>query len=273
MSDKLHWSFDDSPILTKKVFAEGFSANETTLPQSAFDSSADWENSYDVIYAGPQDFSKDDYVYYGSLRVGVRFEKERLTLSVRGIRQLNQDYRCERQYLQAESVCRRDDLFSVEEGAPWSLRLRLKNQRDPATKPYAEMDETGCVQQDGIEKNTFAGKRYTYRISNSGQPVVSDWALLASVQTLPRDREFQFGYFQQLERYAAGHRIRFLETIQASFGGHDMTLHGYAQTGPGITPSFYWVDDHGRLLIARFALSALVYNSNPRLEKEAAHDS
>lgn len=273
MGDKLHWSFNDSPMLVNKVFPEGFSAAQSTLPGGAFDPASDWENAYDVVYPGPQDFSEDKQTYYGSLRITAQFKKDRIALGVRGIRQSGQDYREERQHMQADSICRRDPLFSLKADENWNLQLRLKNQVDPATKPYAAMNETGRLQSGKLEKQAAAGDWYTYRTVASGMPVVSDWALLAAVQTLPRDREFTFGYFQQLERFSPGHRIHFMETFAARFGDHDITLHGYAQTGPDIIPSYYWVDDHGRLLIARFALSMLVYNSNPRLEKIAANDA
>ena len=59
MSDVLHWSFDDNVMLRKTVFPEGFSAAESTLPTEAFDPSLDWENSYDLVYSGPQDFTEN----------------------------------------------------------------------------------------------------------------------------------------------------------------------------------------------------------------------
>lgn len=272
MSDKLHWSLGDSNAMVKRFLPEGISAAASTLPQDGFEPAADWENSYDVVYAGPQPLGKDDRLYYGSLRIGARFEKDRLNLKIRGIRQLQQDFRFERQHLQAECSCHRDHLFSLKEGAVWSLGNRLKNQRDPVTRPYAKIDESGRVRSGKIEKKNAAGEWYTYRTLDPGTPVVSDWALLAAVQVLPRDREFKFGYFAQLERFSPEHRIKFLETVRARFGDRDVSLHGYVQTGRGVTPYFYWVDDHGRLLFARFALAALVYSQNPRLEKEAKHD-
>ena len=274
MSDKLHWSFGDSLVLREKIFPEGFSAPKSTLPAEAFSPAANWENAYDLVYTGTDEqyIKKNCYAYFGSLRIGAQFEKDRLHLKVQGIRQMQEQEPHERQHLEAESTCRRDALFSLEDGAAWNLRLRLKHVLDVTTKPYSQMDETGRFQQGRIEKRSDSGDWRTYRTTSSEFPLVSDWALLAAVQSLPRDQEFRFGHFQQLERYCPGHRIRFLETFAARFGDNEITLHGYAHTGQGITPRFYWVDDHGRLLIARFTLSALVYNPNPHLEKEALND-
>ncbi len=44
------------------------------------------------------------------------------------------------------------------------------------------------------------------------------------------------------------------------------------QVGSGIIPQFYWIDDSGRLLIARLALGMLVYNAAPRLDQIAKED-
>ncbi|QHI68843.1 hypothetical protein [Tichowtungia aerotolerans] len=269
MKNKFHWSFGDSSILSGKVFQEGFSSVNSTLPQETFAPSSDWETSFDVVYTGQQNFTKDDQVYYGSLRMKVGVEKDRVRLAVSGIRQLEQNYKRERQHLLVETECRRDALCSLDPDREWTLHLCLRNQLDPLTRPYAEMNETGRLRDGRIEKKDAAGNWYTYRETVSGLPVVSNWALIAAIQSFPKDKEFTFGYFPQMESFADGHSIRFLETFQASFGGREITLHGYVQKGPGITPVFYWSDDSGRVLIARYALSALVYNPQPRLEREA----
>ena len=49
-ADRLHWSFSDGPNLTKVVFPEGFSSEESTLPTGKFDPLTDWEQSYDVVF-------------------------------------------------------------------------------------------------------------------------------------------------------------------------------------------------------------------------------
>lgn len=272
MKNNLHWSFGDSSILVNKVFPEGFSADPGTLPSSAgFNPQGEWENTYDVVYAGCQPFTKNAHVYFGSLRIARKMENEDVLLTVSGIRQLQQDYQMERQRLQVKSVCRNDNLLSLKDGTDWSLHLQLENQKDPKTRPFAKMTETGRFQNRVIEKKSAAGSWYTYRTVNAGLSVVSDWSLLASVQTLPKDRTFRFEYFPQLESCASGHQIRFFETFKARFGDRDVLLHGYVQTGPGILPVFYWTDESGRLLIARYALMTLIYNARPYMEREVYH--
>ncbi|AQQ71580.1 hypothetical protein SMSP2_01956 [Limihaloglobus sulfuriphilus] len=271
MEDKLHYSFSDRGIL-EKVFNDGFSAQESTLPEGGFDPESDWENSYDVIYTGPQDFTNESYIYYGSLRINTVFDKGGVIVKAAGIRQLEQNFNRERQHLHVRAECNRDRLFSLKDGSEWTLEAELKNQLDPAAAGFKKIKETGRLGRGRIQKKNAKGKWQTYAQTDPAIPVVSDWSLLAAVQLMPRSGEYSFNYFPQLERFHTGHSIRFLEIFQARFGGREVTLHGYAQSGEGITPFYYWVDDHGRLLIARFALSAFVYNSNPCVERQAQND-
>lgn len=267
MVDRLHWSFADGPILASKVFPEGFSAVDSTLPAQEFSPQHDWENTYDVVYTGPPSFTQDSQVYYGSLTLTAKYEKNRVHLQAKGIRQLNQDFATEYQYLQAESICNCDKLHSLRSDSKWSVRTQLKNQLNPATKSYGQLEETGRLIPGKIEKMDAAGKMYVYRTVAPDVPIVSDWALLAAVAGLDRGPQHQFSYFKHLESFSLGHTVTFLETFSARFGKREINLHGYVHTGPSIAPSFYWVDDFGRLLIARFSLSMLVYNPRPLLER------
>lgn len=273
MDDVLHWSFSDGPNLAGKVFPEGFSAAASTLPDDDFDPTQAWEHAYDVVYPGPPKFEEDHRVYYGSLRIAATPDGDQLRLRVRGVRQLQQHFRWERQHLEAEMTCGDGPLRPLADGAEWRLRLRLKNQADPATKPFAPLDEVGRLRGTRIEKRTVDGNWRLYREAPEGMPVVCDWALLAAVQSLPREGDgHAFVQLQQLERSFPDQRLRFMETFDARFGERDVRLHGFVHTGEGMIPSYYWVDDRGRLLIARYALSMLVYNAHPRLEKEAQND-
>lgn len=272
MSDTLHWSFGDNPILKEKVFAEGFSAPESTLPSSGFSPEGDWDNSYDLVYTGPQSFTEDKYVYYGGLRIGKRVAGNVAALKIREINHMEQDFRSERQHIESECVCCNEALLPLAEGVDWNVSILTKNRRDPMTAAYSEINETGRLKGGVIEKMDGGGKWYNYKKIDRQLPVVGNWSLLASVGGIGGDKAIEFGYFHKLESYSAGHKVRFLETFKADFGGREVVLNGYVQTGPSITPYFYWFDEQGRLLIARFALSALIFNENPRIEKEAAGD-
>ena len=272
MSEQRHWSFNDASMLRNKIFPEGFAAPESTLPSGPFHPLADWENRYDLVYCGSQDFDKNEYTYYGSLHLKATFAGDSVSFAVKSIRQTGQDFRQERQHLSASFVAGRDALFSLKPDQEWSLDMARTNRRDTATAPYSRLQERGRLKNGFIEKTDASGRWFRYAEGGSG-PVVSNWALLAAVQSLPRNGGgTAFGCLQDLERFYPAHRIRFYKTIEAQFGQNKRTLHGYVQVGSGIIPQFYWIDDSGRLLIARLALGMLVYNAAPRLDQIAKED-
>ncbi len=274
MPDKRHWSFDDALMLREKVFPEGFAHAQTTLPSGPFNPSADYETSYDFVYcANKPIFNTDERCYYGSLRFKTEFKSDAVGFSVKSIRQTAQDFRKERQHLQAEFTTNRDELFSLKPGSEWTLSTKRGKTpvMDPTTAQYVGYAEKGRLRNGAIEKTNATGQGFRFAETGS-LPVTTNWSLIAAVQLLARDRQFEFGCFQELERFFPGHQIKFYKTIEAQFGANTVALHGYVQKGPGILPQFYWVDDAGRLLIARFAMGMLVYNANPRIEKIAAED-
>ena len=272
MAEQRHWSFDDALMLREKVFPEGFAAPETTLPSGPFNPAADYEASYDFVYcANKLIFNTDERCYYGSLRLKTEFKRAAVDFSVKSIRQTGQDFRQERQHVQAEFTTRNDELFSLKPGSEWTFLTKRSNAMDPTTSQYVGYAEKGRLSNGAIEKTNAKGQGFRFAETGS-LPVSTNWSLIAAVQLLARDRSFDFGCFQELERFFPGHQIQFYKTIEAQFGANTVALHGYVQKGPGILPQFYWVDDAGRLLIARFAMGMLVYNANPRLEKMAAED-
>ncbi len=269
MSDVLHWSFDDNAMLRETIFSKGFSSAESTLPSGAFDPSADWKNSYDLVYSGPQGFTEPNKVVYGALRLGATFAGDRVRLTVSSVRQTGQHFSKEREFLTTAFDCNRDALFSLRAPSSWKLEAETRNVQSAQAAPFRNYRLKGSFKDGKLWKKGKVGQAYLYRESK-GEPVVANWALLAAVQSMPRDRRFAFSYFEDLERFSAGHSIAFLEEFEAQFGGRKVMLQGYSHKGPGIIPSYYWVDDSGRLLIARFGLSMLVYNPNPVIDSQPA---
>ncbi len=265
MSYVLHWSFDDNVMLRNTIFPKGFSAAESTLPTEVFDPLSDWENSYDLVYSGPQDFTEPNKYIYGSLRLGAKFSGDGVRLTVSSVRQMGQNFPKEREFLSTAFDCNRDELFSLKDPSSWKIEAETRNVQTAPAAPYRTYFQKGSLNKSRIYKKGASGGSYLYREAESG-PIACNWGLLAAVQSMPRDRRFSFSYLEDLERFSAGHSIAFLEDFEASFGGRKVMLHGYAHKGPGIIPSYYWVDDSGRLLIARFGLSMLVYNANPEID-------
>lgn len=267
MSDVLHWSFNDNVMLRETIFPKGFSAAESTLPAGAFDPSSNWENSYDLVYTGPQGFTELNKIFYGSLRLGVNFSADAVRLRVSGVRQMGQNFSKEREFFTTAFDCNRDAFFSLKDPTSWKLEAETRNVQSPQAAPYRNYFLKGSLSKGRIYKKGTGSRSFLYR-KTKGEPVVCNWALLAAVQSMPRDRRISFSWFEDLERFSPEHSIAFFEDFEARFGGRKVMLHGYAHKGPGIIPSYYWVDDSGRLLIARFGLSMLVYNQNPVIDSQ-----
>ena len=270
-ADRLHWSFSDGPNLTKVVFPEGFSSEESTLPTGDFDPLTDWEQSYDVVYPGYGDTPSNNpaQIYFGSIRMAAKHEGNRVFLKVREVRQLGQDFSVERQMLEARLTCSREPLYPLAASRSWSVKTRIINSLDPATKGFAVLDQSGRLSRERIEwkhprNGWIAGEDVGKR------PLVCDWGLLAAVQALPQEHlSIEFTQLQALERLNRRQTLSFLGLFSARFGGREVSLTGFVQRGEGMLPSFFWVDAQGRLLIARYGMYALIYNPNPRLEGEA----
>ena len=266
MSDVLHWSFDDNVMLRNTIFPKGFSAAESTLPTGAFDPSSDWENSYDLVYSGPQHFTELNKYVYGSLRLKTTISTGGVRLEVKSVRQMGQSFPKEREFLSTAFDCNRDELFSLKDSS-WKLEAETRNIQSMQAAPFRNYFLKGSLNKNRIYKKGSAGSSFMYRQTEGG-PVVSNWGLLAAVQSMPRDQRFSFSYFEDLERLFPNHSIAFLEDFEAEFGGRKVMLHGYTHKGSGIIPSYYWVDNSGRLLIARFGLAMLVYNQNPMIDSQ-----
>jgi hypothetical protein len=270
MNDELHWSFGDNPILRNKVFPEGFSKQESTLPKSDFDINSDWRCSYDLVYTGPQPFDNDQYVYYGAVEISRKRVENGIALNIKEINQMGQDYRCERQYINTECLCMDRPMLPLGKDSVWKITIDTKNQMDGNVTGMGRMVEEGRIESGRVMKKDLSGKWYCC-FEAGRSPLVSNWSLLASGHDNSK-KTVTFDYFNRLEEFAAGHRIKLLDTFEAVFGENQLSLNGCVQTGGSITPSFFWSDSYGRVLIARYGLCALVYNESPRLLGEAADD-
>jgi hypothetical protein len=267
VKDNLHWSFGSTKTMVDKVFPEGFSADNSTLPNNAFKPENSFKNSYDLVYTGNQPFSEDNKVYYGYLTLEVTLKEESVEIKVDSVRQLNQNFQTERQQAKVQFKCSNTPLFPLMEGFEWKITKTLHNQKDKKTLPFRLFEEAGRYNGNRIEKKDHNGLWYTYKEIDSKLPLVADWAILAGCHALETDKNYEFAYLQQLERYSYLHNILFVENFDARFGKHKVALKGFMQEGYGITPIYYWLDEHGRLLIANYSLYALVYNPSPRLKE------
>ncbi len=87
------------------------------------------------------------------------------------------------------------------------------------------------------------------------------WLLFDVVQRLSFDtKPIQFDMLDDLERLKSRQRIAPGPTVEITVGGHHLSLHSFEQTGEGILPYCYWLDDQHRLLMAVGGLRAFIWD-------------
>ena len=118
-------------------------------------------------------------------------------------------------------------------------------------------------------------------------PWTASWCLIEAVQRLPHrpGPEYRFDLLDHWEEPKAAQRLEWYGTAVMTLGGKRVvhyrearklergvvyapevmieggasrTLHAWAQTGAGVVPVVYWMDDAGRLLLVLSGLSAFV---------------
>lgn len=135
MKDRLDWSFGDNATLTDVLFPMGFSAPQSTLPDAPFNPKQNWENRYDVIYAGTRAAKDIAKAIYGSLHVKANFNAEGVRMEIESVRQTGQHFSHERAFTKAAYSCRRDALFSLKPYSHWMVQTELKNIKKPEVAP------------------------------------------------------------------------------------------------------------------------------------------
>lgn len=88
------------------------------------------------------------------------------------------------------------------------------------------------------------------RMKVSGR-LSSNWSLFDAVQRLPFDsKTIEFTMIEELELLRPEQRLSPAATADVEVGGRLMKLHSFEQTGRGILPITYWLDDQHRLIVA-----------------------
>jgi hypothetical protein len=77
-----------------------------------------------------------------------------------------------------------------------------------------------------------------------------DWCLFEAIQRLVFDKQssLRFDLLEGMYLSKLRHRLFYRGVIPLKMNGRDISLHCFAQTGSGILPYEYWLDDRHRLL-------------------------
>ena len=225
--------------------------NQVSSPRSAFDAAGTWEHTYDV------------FPVYGKLDVtGPAWSKRH-----KGTLRLNREPASEggahlrvfsevtfldfgklptkHQRTMATMRCLADVLATPVE---WRLESAAVGRHDPSPMPFSEFEESGKLRGEAVELSS-GGRLRSFDV---GDAVTSNWSLFEAVQRLPREgsTELRFTMLEDLRLLRLQQRLVSESPVEVQFANGPETLYGFRQTGEGVLPIHYWLDEHGRLLLA-----------------------
>jgi hypothetical protein len=148
-----------------------------------------------------------------------------------------------RSTIHAEVQCRNDALASP---VSWTLKSALT---DTEGKPASDLDFEEQVTVDGSTLRVQSAGRTLSRPGS--EHLTSDWPLFDAVQRLPLKESppLRFDLLEGLSLLKRGHRLWYHGVETVEIGGVSRRLHVFHQTGRGILPYEYWLDEQHRLLV------------------------
>lgn len=244
-----HWSLD-----LYLDYLRGF-----LPPEGPFDPEGEWEHAYVVypIYAHldvtGQAWSEKQKGLLGLKRQPSRGGKEVRLEVVSEVTFL--DWLPTRtQRTAANITCSADALATP---ISWELESVALAAEDASPVPLSEMHESGALNNGTVEL-AFEGGCRTLEV---GPSVTSNWSLFDALQRLPRSAapDAEFDVLEDLRLRREKQRL-FSEgatTVETAAG--PLRLYGLRQLGAGISPTYYWLDEQGRLLLALGKMRAYIW--------------
>lgn len=222
-------------------------------PEGPFNPQGEWERRYAVCVLGPERQAKGEHVQpYGKLALkrkpdgggGCLLELDLLAT-----------YRAGSQMHTAASLtCAGNSLATPQK---WNLRADFAENGKPT--PELAVVESGVVRNSSV---VLRGK--VERKMAVPRPFTSNWSLLEAVQRLPFEglAPLDFDLLEDLDLLKPGQRLLSVGAVTLDLAGGPLRLHGFRQTGHGILPMHYWLDDQHRLIAASGGLRGLIWDAN-----------
>ena len=150
------------------------------------------------------------------------------------------------------------DAFRTLNGA-WSVRVE-----NCAGDGYKEFFCDGRLEEDGSVFLATNGLDLRAGLADLSAPLTCNWTLFDVIPTLAdglrESREAQrLTILEDLEKVRNNGQVRFLESYDLQLDNSDsVALTGYALIAEGMTPSYWWLDARGRVLIAATLYQTLI---------------
>ena len=257
MSDttNLHWSFNHDRTGQSPDFAQQLrSLVKGTLATTASMAHGGEVTRYTILpnfrggYKGPAD---DDDLSVGEVAIRRTVEDEnRLHYSV--------VYRnvASGELMDMQFTSNRDAFRTLS--GTWSVRVE-----NCAGDGYKEFSCGGRLEEDGSVFLTTNGLDLRAGSADLSAPLTCNWTLFdvipALASGLRESREAQrLAILEDLEKVRNNGQVRFLESYDLQLDSESVALTGYALIAEGMTPSYWWLDARGRVLIAATLYQTLI---------------
>ncbi|OVE79685.1 hypothetical protein BVY01_01785 [bacterium I07] len=221
------------------------------LPEN-FDSRGDWEHTYRI-------WSCHGYKKSGNDDRGFLKLKRRLTNSGSVLMNVEQNILNHAGFLntiKSDIECK-DDMMATP--LQWKIDSMFigpdgKRIEDLGTRDRAKAS-------DGVINMIRNGLKVQKRLKNVW---TGDWCLPDVIQKLPFDETepVEFDMMEEMSLLRSGQKLKYRGTQKA--GVFNQNLHWFQQTGHGILPYDYWLDDRHRLLY--FVTLSIAYVLDPEAE-------
>lgn len=149
------------------------------------------------------------------------------------------------------------DVFRTLTGT-WSVQVE-----NCAGDGYKEFACDGRIEEDGSVFLTTNGLDLQAGSADLSAPLTCNWALFDVIPALAdglRDsgEAQRLTILEDLEKVRNNGQVRFLESYDLQLDSDSVALAGYALIAEGMTPSYWWLDAYGRVLIAATLYQTLI---------------
>ena len=149
------------------------------------------------------------------------------------------------------------DVFRTLTGT-WSVQVE-----NCAGDGYKEFACDGRLEEDGSVFLSTNGLDLRAGLADLSAPLTCNWTLFDVISALAdglRDSGEAQGLtiLEDLEKVRNNGQVRFLESYDLQLDSDSVALTGYALIAEGMTPSYWWLDARGRVLIAATLYQTLI---------------
>jgi hypothetical protein len=141
----------------------------------------------------------------------------------------------------------------------WSFRAQVFDE-DGQPIPEALLERNVDVRNGKMHVTTDKDRPRDYPLAG---PYTVNWALFDAVGRLPREpfEPIRFTLVDHFDQVKPENKLVFRRAIDTPIADKTVRLYGFDQTGRGVMPWTYWVDQQGRVVVAISGLETYMLES------------